>query len=91
MTRVKSNTQADVSRVPMHNFEFKDVTTLATKSSSSNDNSYELTKVEEYTMEFIEVPSSTFTKLIIFRRPFDDIYFGDLTYNKNGDSKTLQK
>lgn len=91
MTRVKSTKLNDQSRVPKHEFEFKDITQLATTPTVSNDKTYELIKVEEYTMEFLEMTCANITKLIIFLRPFDDIYFGNLANSKNIDVRTLQK
>ncbi|KAF7496238.1 Transcription factor SPT20 -like protein-like 1 [Sarcoptes scabiei] len=87
---------SDHNLIDSSHYEYQDVSQLAEKvlrnhleklSSEDNpSNEDSLIKTEEYLLEFLETPA-TFTKLIIFKRKFDDCYFGNISHSRNGELK----
>ncbi|XP_027203874.1 uncharacterized protein LOC113797657 isoform X2 [Dermatophagoides pteronyssinus] len=86
--KMKPNPIAIESQMKIMQTEYKDVEKLAKQLTEPKDcQSNELIKTEEYRMEFLDTTGTIIT-LTIFRRPYDDVYFGNIVNVKNGDSKS---
>ena len=89
--KMKPNPIAIESQMKIMQTEYKDVEKLAKQLTEPKDcQSNELIKTEEYRMEFLDTTGTIIT-LTIFRRPYDDVYFGNIVNVKNGDSKSAPK
>ncbi|XP_046920281.2 uncharacterized protein LOC124500268 isoform X1 [Dermatophagoides farinae] len=87
--KMKPNSAAIESQMKIMQTEYKDVEKLAKQLIEPKDcqSNVELMKTEEYRMEFLDTTGTIIT-LTIFRRPYDDVYFGNIINMKNGDSKS---
>ncbi|OTF77207.1 Spt20 domain containing protein [Euroglyphus maynei] len=88
VNKMKPNPLAIESQMKIMQTQYKDVQKLAKQLTEPKDSqSNELVKTEEYRMEFLDATGTIIT-LTIFRRPYDDVYFGNIVNMKNGDTKS---